>query len=50
MTPEQVEQATREFIAIYKEEFGIDLNYEIAAKKAQELLRLFSCLTRLNEV
>lgn len=50
MTPEQLEQATKEFMVIYKEEFGTELNDEEAAKKAQGLLQLFDCLTRLKEV
>lgn len=45
MKPELFEQAVKEFKEIYREEFGIELNDEEAAKKAQGLLQLFDCLT-----
>lgn len=50
LTPEQLQQAVEEFKALYKEEFGVELNKEEATQKAQGLLQLFGCLTRLNEV
>lgn len=50
MTPEQLKQAVQEFKAIYKEEFGVELNDTDATQKALRLLQLFNCLTIATEV
>ena len=50
LIPEQIKQATEEFKALFKEEFGIELTDEEATEKAKGILQLFNCLTELKKV
>lgn len=45
MSPEQFQQAVKEYKEIYKQEYGVELSDIEASKQAKSLLQLFDTLT-----